>query len=198
MLKKNKLIGFLVASTFAGLAGPVDAPAQTPAKPTPAPISPAPVSEEPAVTTASFGDWVMRCQRTGEGEKAVRICEAAQTVQVQGQNAPIAEIGIGRLTAGEPLRVTVLLPPNITLPGNVHIVTDEKDDPGIDLNWRRCLPGGCFAEATATAETTKSWRSRSGAGKVSYKDATGRVIAIPFSFRGLAQALDALGKETHQ
>jgi invasion protein IalB len=172
--------------------------AQT-AAPTPAPTprASAPVSEEPAATTASFGDWVMRCQRTGEGDKAVKSCEAAQTIQVQGQTAPIAQIGIGRLSPGEPLRITVILPPNITLPSNVHVVTDEKDDPGIDLAWRRCLPGGCIAEVKLEPETIKNWRARSAPGKLSFKDATGRVVAIPFSFRGLAQSLDALAKETH-
>jgi invasion protein IalB len=169
--------------------------AQT-AKPTPA--APAPVSDEPAATTASFGDWLMRCQRTGEGEKAVRICEAAQTLQLQGQTAPIAQIGIGRLAAGEPLHITIILPPNIALPGNVHVATEEKDDGGIDLTWRKCLPGGCVAESRLESDTIKYWRGRTAAGKLSYKDAQGRVVAIPFSFRGLAQSLDALAKETRE
>ena len=164
--------------------------------PTPGPRAAAPVSEEPAATTASFGDWVMRCQRTGEGDKATRICETAQTVQVQGQTAPVAEIGIGRLTAGEPMRLTVILPPNIALPSNVHAATDEKDDQGVDLAWRRCLAGGCVADAKLEPDTIKAWRGRAGAGKLSYKDAAGRVVAIAFSFRGLAQSLDALAKET--
>jgi invasion protein IalB len=162
---------------------------------TPSPRA-SPVSDEPAATTASFGDWVMRCQRTGEGDKVVKSCEAAQTIQVQGQTAPIAQIGIGRLSSGEPLRITVILPPNITLPSNVHVVTDEKDDPGIELAWRRCLPGGCIAEVKLEPETIKTWRARNAPGKLSFKDATGRVVAIPFSFRGLAQSLDALAKET--
>jgi invasion protein IalB len=169
--------------------------AQT-AKPTPAASPQAPVSEEPAATTASFGDWVMRCARTGEGDKVIKTCEAAQTIQVQGQSAPIAQMGIGRLSAGEPLRLTVVLPPNIVLPSSVHVATDEKDDAGVDLAWRRCLPGGCIAEVKLESETIKSWRARSTPGKVTYKDAAGRAVAIPFSFRGLAQALDALAKET--
>lgn len=166
------------------------------AKPTPTPQASTSVSDEPVATTATYGDWVMRCERTGEGDKAVRICEAAQTVQLQGQSAPIAQIGIGRLSAGEPLQVTVVLPPNIALPSNVHVVTDEKDDPGIDLNWRQCLPSGCVAEAKLDPETIKYWRERRAAGKLSCTDATGRVLAIPFSFRGLAQSLDALARET--
>ena len=167
------------------------------AKPTPAPsATQAPVSDEPTATTASFGDWVMRCQRTAEGDKAVRVCEAGQTIQAQGQAAPIAQIGIGRLAAGEPLRITIMLPPNIALPSNVRVVADEKDESGIELAWRRCLPGGCVADAKLEPETIKFWRGRSAAGKLSFKDASGRALTIPFSFRGLAQSLDALAKET--
>jgi invasion protein IalB len=185
-----------IASVACSLLG-TNVGAQTAAPtPTPIPRASAPVSDEPAATTASFGDWVMRCQRTGDGDKAVKSCEAAQTIQVQGQTAPIAQIGIGRLSPGDPLRITDILPPNITLPSNVHVVTDEKDDPGIDLAWRRCLPGGCIADVKLEPETIKSWRARSAPGKLSFKDATGRVVAIPFSFRGLAQSLDALAKET--
>lgn len=202
----NRANSWLRLTTLAGLsalalASPLcRALAETAAKPTPAAASPSPqsspVSDEPAATTATFGDWVMRCQRTGEGDKTVRICEAAQTVQVQGQSAPIAQIGIGRLTPSEPLRVTAVLPPNVSFPGNVHIVTDDKDDPGIDLAWRRCLPGGCIADAGLESETLKHWRSRTAGGRLSYKDGAGRPAAIPFSFRGLAQSLDALAKET--
>jgi len=170
--------------------------AQT-AKPTPDPsTTQAPVSDEPAATTASFGDWVMRCQRTGEGDKAVRVCEAGQTIQAPGQAAPIAQIGNGRLSPGEPMRITVVLPPNIALPSNVHIPADEKDESGIDLSWRRCFPGSCIADAKLDPETIKDWRGRSVAGRLSFKDAAGRVLTIPFSFRGLAQSLDALAKET--
>ena len=185
-----------IASLACTLLG-ANASAQTAApSPAPSPRASPPVSDEPAATTASFGDWVMRCQRTGEGDKVVKSCEAAQTIQVQGQTAPIAQIGIGRLSPGEPMRITVILPPNITLPSNVHVVTDEKDDQGIELAWRRCLPGGCIAEVKLEPETIKIWRARSTPGKLSFKDATGRVVAIPFSFRGLAQSLDALAKET--
>jgi invasion protein IalB len=188
-------VSALAAIVTCALLG-VNGWAQT-AKPTPAPsTTQAPVSDEPAATTASYGDWVMRCQRTGEGDKAVRICEAAQTVQVQGQAAPIAQIGIGRLSPGEPMRITVVLPPNIALPSIVHIAADEKDESGIDLTWRRCLPGSCIADANFDPETIKDWRGRSVAGKLTFKDATGRVLTIPFSFRGLAQSLDALAKET--
>jgi invasion protein IalB len=189
--KPAAILALLAATAFIS-----EGQAETATKPAPT-ATPAAVSDEPTSTTASYGDWVVRCQRAVEGDKAVKICEAAQSVQVQGQNGPIAEIAIGRLAGGDPLHATVLLPNNIAFPSNVHIVVDEKDDAGVDLAWRRCVAGGCLADAALDADTVKRWRGRGGSGKLSFKDANGRVVALPFSFRGLPQALDALAKETH-
>lgn len=165
----------------------------TPAATTP-PAKPSPVPTEPGSTTASFGDWVLRCQRGG-GDRPVRICEAAQTMQVQGQAQPIAQIAIGRVSAGEPLQVTAILPPNVALPGSVRVLTDEKDTAGFELAWRRCLPGGCVADAGMREDVLRRWRGAKEPGRITFKNAAGQDVAIPLSFRGLPQALDALAKE---
>jgi invasion protein IalB len=44
----------------------------------------------PQATTATYGDWVLACQGGAAGE---RMCEVSQSIQVQGQKAPIAQIG---------------------------------------------------------------------------------------------------------
>ena len=185
-----------VFALIAALAAPFSVPAahaQTAGKAPPTP-KPAPVSEDPELTTASYGDWVVRCQRVGEGEKAVKTCEAAQTIQPQGQTAPMAEYALARGAPSDPLRLTVILPPNIALPSNVRLVADDKDDAGVDLEWRRCIPGGCVADLAPDADTLKHWRALTGSGKLSFKNAGARLVTVPFSFRGLAQALDSLAK----
>lgn len=170
--------------------------APAPAATAPAAASPAvaPVSTEPTTTTASFGDWVLRCQRLGEGEAGPRICEVVQVTQVQGQKTPIAQIAIGRAAAGEPLRVTVVLVPDLSFPSSAQVV-GESNGPVLDLPWRRCLPGGCFADAVAKDDLLKRWRGLTEPGRIVVKSAAGREVAIPLSFRGLAPALDALAKE---
>jgi invasion protein IalB len=170
------------------------AQAETAAKPTPPPSDPVP--DEPVATEAIFGEWMMRCRRVGEAGKTARACEVAQIMKLQGQNTVLAQVAIGGLTAGGPLRLTALLPSNILLPSSVHIATDEAGDPGVELAWRRCLPGGCIAETNADEDLIKRWRGRSGGGKLSYKNARGQTVVISFSFRGFAQALLALAKET--
>ena len=86
---------FLVAAGLLSIAGGplAAAPLAAPAVPAGAPA----VSAEPANTSATYGDWVMRCQRVGEGAAAKRMCEVAQTIRVQQGRDPVAEVALGRL-----------------------------------------------------------------------------------------------------
>ena len=72
----------------------------------PAPVvtseAPRPGEAEPSSTSASYGDWIMRCQRLGDGADAERVCEAAQLIHAQDQQNPVAEVAIGRLKKNGP------------------------------------------------------------------------------------------------
>lgn len=169
-------------------------PAAAQTKSDPAKPAPAPVGADPQATTANYGDWVVRCQQLGDAATARRVCEVAQIIQAQGGQGPIAQIAVGRPTGGDPLRLTLVLPPNISFPSSPRLAVDDKDARPADLNWRRCLPGGCFADAEIKDDLLQHWRSQSAQGIIKFKDSAGRDIALPFSFRGFAQALDALAK----
>ncbi len=171
------------------------ASAQTPAqRPRPAQATtPAPAANQvaqPDNTTASYGDWVHRCQQ-GVG---ARICEIVQTLQVQGQQGPVALIALGRPIRSEPYKLVTQLPPNVTLASGVRLALGEKDE-GVLATFQRCIPGGCFAEFAMTDEVMRRWRGHSEAGQVRYQDAGRRDVALPFSFRGFPAATDALMKD---
>ncbi len=165
------------------------------APPAAAPAPAAAIPAEPSSTTASFGDWTLRCQRLADAGKTVRICEVAQVLQAQGQQAPIAQVALGRVANGEPVRVTAVMPVSVSFPSSVQITMGEKDAKPVELPWRRCLPTGCFAEAAPGDDVLKQWRKASEPGRILFKDAAGRDLALPLSARGLDQALDALAKE---
>jgi invasion protein IalB len=167
------------------------------ADPVPA-AKPAPsrtVDTEPNNTSASFGDWVMRCQRLADGAETQRLCEVAQQIQPQGQQNPIAELAIGRLKKTDPLRLTLVLPVNVTFPSPPTLSTDGNELDPIDLGWRKCVPGGCFSDALLKDDVLRRWRTQTGAGRIAWKDSAGRDATIGLSFRGLGQALDALSKQ---
>ena len=159
----------------------------------PKPPEQKPVDAEPQSTSATFGDWVLRCNRMAIGDQPQRVCEVAQTIIIQGQQAPVAELAIGRIKKSDPLNVTVVLPVNVAFPSAPLVHLDGQ--PSLELTWKRCLPSGCFADASAKDDVLRAWRAAKANGRIETKDAFGRNVVVTISFRGVSQALDALNKE---
>lgn len=180
------MLGMFATTSMALAQGRAPARAQTPAPP--------PVSAEPQTTTARFGDWTLRCERSAAG---VRVCEVANSViaTAQGQSGAIAQLAIGRIAKGEPLRLTLVLPNNVSLTALPRIAPDDKAKPWLEASWRRCLPGGCYADAPIEDATLNALKARAEPARLVFKDGAERDVALPFSTRGLTQALDALAKE---
>jgi len=127
------------------------------------------------------------------GGQPQRVCEVAQTIIIQGQQAPVAEVAIGRIKKSDPLRVTIVLPVNVAFPSAPQVNLEGKEV--LELSWKRCLPNGCFADGSPKEEVLRNWRAARTLGRIETKDAFGRNVVVTISFRGLAQALDALNKE---
>lgn len=159
------------------------------------PEPPRPVDAEPNSTLANFGDWALRCQRLGNGAETQRVCEVAQQIRAQDQQNPVAELAIGRLKKADPLRLTVVLPVNVTFSNAPSFSADGKAPEPLDLGWRKCLPGGCIADTLLKDDVLRHWKTQANTGRIAWTDAAGRDLAIGLSFRGLTQALDALSKE---
>jgi invasion protein IalB len=183
---------FLGLGSLAVAEGPKSSATVTTAKPD---ASRSLVDATPTSTSASFGDWVLRCQRLGNGAETLHVCEVAQQIRAQDQQNPLAEVAIGRLKKSDPLLLTVVLPVNVAFPNSPSFSPDAKDSDPLDLGWRKCLPGGCFADVVLKDDVLQRWKAQSGNGRLTWKDATGRDFAIGVSSNGLAQALDAFSKE---
>jgi invasion protein IalB len=181
-----------IIGALAFVLGAAQVHAQSPAKP-PAAASAAPPATDPAQTTATYGDWVLRCVRIENGS---RVCELVQTMTVQGQQQPVAQVAVGYDKAD--LRLTLLVPPAISLGRAPVLGVTGAAGPHFDLAWRRCLPSGCFADVQVAPELLKVLRGRSEPMQITFRDAGEREVTLPFSFRGLLPALDALGKEPRQ
>jgi invasion protein IalB len=76
----------------------------------------------------------------------------------------------------------------------VRIAIDEKDAQPVEIAWTRCLPAGCFASLALKDDLLKRWHAQNESGRLTFKNGAGQDMTLPFSFRGLARALDALGK----
>lgn len=188
----TRLGSFALALALAWATGAAEAASDKP-KPETAPKKDGDaISNDPQMTTATYGDWVERCQRLDANGEQRRVCEVALAVTASGQNAPLAEIAIGRPKKNAPLRLTLVLPVNVSFPSAPKI-TAEGGDP-VELSWRRCVPAGCFADSAFDAATLRAFREAKTA-TVESKSAAGGFFHFAISLRGLPQALDALNRE---
>jgi invasion protein IalB len=152
----------------------------------------APVSLEPSVTTATYSDWTLRCVRDKDGKTS--LCEVTQTLQMQGQTAPVAQIAVGRPALKAPLRLTIIVPINAAFDKAPQMQVEEQPAQAASLGWRRCANFGCVADVEIKTETLNAWRVAAKPGQILFRNAGNQDVVLPFSFRGLAQALDAMAK----
>ncbi|MBG0809725.1 invasion associated locus B family protein [Methylosinus sp. H3A] len=161
--------------------------AAAPAKPAAAP----PSGDAPRV----FGDWQLRCLAGSAPQPARRNCEILQSVLVKDKSSTIAEIAFGKPDANDSMAMTIVVPVNVAFQAGPRVTTSDVDTQPLDLVWRRCASAGCFASAALGDQTLARWRAYDGLARIVFKSAAGQDAVLPVSFRGLAQALDALGRE---
>lgn len=213
-------LSFFALLLTAALAAPALAqePAKEPTKPAPkaeAPKAETPKhtaakpaagepKEDPQITSTAYGYWSLRCRKDAVGpkpepkdpnaEKPARACEISETLEAPDHSGPIAKLSVGRPGGKGALFAVLIVPNNVSFPSSAHIRADEKDVWGLQLDWVRCIPGGCFAQAQLPDATVTYWHGLDNQGEIRFPDSTGEQVALPLSFHGFGQALDALNK----
>ena len=150
-------------------------------------------SEAPQRTTATYGDWVVQCETTTK-PSVRKVCDMAQTTQVQGRDVPFSRVAVAHPLKGEPVKLVVQVPINVSFASPVIVRTADAD-PGISAPFARCIPNGCFAEFDLKDDLLKKLRAASGMGKLSFPGASGQEVNVPLSFKGFNQAFEALSRE---
>jgi invasion protein IalB len=184
----------MLALGSSALAAPAakDAPKESAKDATKEAPKPAPVPSTPERTTATFGDWILRCEMPPAPAK--RACEVALILTAQGQTSAIAQVALGRASSdGQPM--TIVLPHNISLLSKPRVLSGKSDATALEFTWQRCTPGACFASAVPQSDTVVKLGAQAEAGKIVYKNAAEQEVVLPMSIRGLTQALEALLKE---
>ncbi|WP_421988428.1 invasion associated locus B family protein [Roseococcus sp.] len=173
---------------FAVLAASLAASSPAWAQQRPAP----PAATSPERTSATYGDWVMRCE-TRTAPATGRGCELLQSLQDQ-RGQPVAQFALGRIHREDPMRLVVLIPSNITIAVPMRLSLGDGGA-AVPVTLKACGPRGCVADTELGAALLTRMRARETRGQLEYRDALNAEVALPFSTRGLGQALDALGRE---
>ena len=146
----------------------------------------------PRQTTATFGDWILRCVSL-PGEASMRSCEIYQQVQAVngGQASVLMTFAIGAPGAGEPLQITAAIPVNVGFSGKVMLSGDAI--PPTELRFVRCGMGACFAASPFSEALWRTLSSKAGsAARVEYTNAAEAPVVVPISMKGIGDALEAL------
>lgn len=151
--------------------------------------------QNPSVTTTQFDDWALTCRKPGNAGPSNQSCELVQTIMVKGQKYPFAQLLVGKVDGETLPQIMAVLPANIALPSSVSVSVDEKDTTPLELKWSRCVQTACFAAATMKDEIRKKWSALDTRGRIVFKASNRQDITIPFSFKGLKSALEALARE---
>lgn len=184
------------SEVFARVALPA-APAQ-PADTTPPSVAAPkpPVSDIPESTTATYGDWTLRCiaqpgrNRSGDNHPvapATSRCEIDQTIILKGQTTPVARIAIGIDPESKTQRLVAQLPEGSWLSAQPLLSVGQNSQP-ISLTYRRCLRGTCLADAIFTNEMISAAATATKPGLVSFQMIAGKDIRLPVSMNGFAAA----------
>jgi invasion protein IalB len=211
-IREKSTTGLLTAVLLLALAGGTALAQQPPAPPKPALPRPTPAQhvpppatqgqaapagpadQTPQRTTASYGDWTVRCEVV-PGPPAQKNCEMDQLAQMQGQPNPISRVWIPLTPKGEPPKLFVAVPTNVSFTAPLKLTADAKDA-GISSPFRRCVPGGCLVEIELKDDLQRKFRGAAAEpGKITYKNAGDQEVTIPVSFKGFAQAYEALLKQ---
>jgi invasion protein IalB len=144
-------------------------------------------------TTATYGDWVVRCHEEST-KPPKKTCDMEQLTEVQGKGTPLSRAILVHPQHGQPVNLIVQLPVNVWLGSGIKLQID-KTQPDIPGQFTRCVPAGCFANIVLNEAALKAFRVASKPGEIIFKNAGGHDIAIPLSFKGFAQSFDALAKD---
>lgn len=144
-------------------------------------------------TMAIYGDWTVSCAITS-GPKQAKSCGLVQVQKTNGQAGAASQIGIGRNTKTDPLKMSIEISANAWIPTGVKLFTSASA-PAITAQFKWCISTRCLADADLTDADVSNLRAQKQPGRITYRNGSQADVSTPVSFSGFSEALDALQKE---
>ena len=126
-----------------------------------------------------FGDWKLQCGKVGGSQES--SCILVQDITEQGSGRPVMQFAVGFWGTEKHRGIVITLPLGIRLPPGVQMKVDSTEIG--NLPFFQCRQNGCQVHANLDDALLSKFKA-GNAGTVSFYDATGRVIPVPFSLKG--------------
>ena len=150
-----------------------------------------------STTSASYGNWQLRCESRKVEARTVKACEVSTNVMVKADNGTsgtAAIVAFGRHPDKEGWQVALQLPIIVWLPTGAKLgIGDEA--PLVEASFVACRPTLCSAGATVADAVIARLRAATSDLTVAYRAQTQQAVKVTLSVKGLPEALAALGKE---
>ena len=176
-------------------------------------------TKTPSSTTATFGDWIVRCRTIKLSEKQAatqnpesnkNICEMVHTINVSTMDKRtgkpskpqlLAQVALGKLPNSKNFKVVYQVPSAVWLREAIAVrfAADSKNIAKAASNYMhkasyfRCIANACLADADLSDDMLTAIMS-SKVSQISFKDGSKRTINIPMSLKGFKEAFASLRK----
>ncbi|SHK81055.1 Invasion protein IalB, involved in pathogenesis [Roseovarius marisflavi] len=145
------------------------------------------VDEDPSYIKATYGDWQMKCFRTGTAED---LCQMYQLLTEEAGN-PVAEFSLYRLPKSAPVvaGATIAVPLGTLLNEEIKIAIDGGKAKSYAYSF--CTMGGCFARiGLAQADVDALKRGVMATLEIVPAQAPDQKVKISVSLNGFTAAFD--------
>ena len=152
---------------------------------------------EVTTTSASYGDWLLRCEGRRIEARTVKACEVSAQATVKGENGAsgtAAILAFGRHPDKPGWQVAFQLPIIVWLPAGAKLGIGDGA-PLIEASFFACRPTLCSAGATVADSVFAPLRTAASDLAISYRAQTQQAVKVTLSVKGLPDALAALDKE---
>lgn len=140
-------------------------------------------SAQPVQTTATFGDWTVRCRKVSKQND--KLCEMIQVVPAKNKQGAIANLAVGRLPGDEKIRLVIQLPIGVHLPSDVDMKIG--DEAIAKAEFQSCYSSFCLARADLDVAALKRMKDAKSM-TVSFKDRAEKNASISVSLSGFTAA----------
>lgn len=148
--------------------------------------TPARADEKKAADDKAYGDWILHCAKSSNGEEA---CALHQKIMSADTKLPVAAAAIARHKQSHELRLAVILPLGLDIPAGV---SGKAGSQPISFTIQTCVRRGCVASTEVDDKLLETLHGSEAFTTTFKMRSVTDPTTLPFSLKGLDEGLKAL------